>query len=912
MNAINVCLSCDDNYAKYAGVVIASILKNAFSDDDLKIYILDGGITEDNKQKIQSLKSIKDCEITFIPIDENLFEDYKQVKTHKYISLAAYYRLKIPSILSKINKIIYLDCDVVVNTSLKDLYNTDISDALVAGISDNKRRMVKENPNYINSGILVMNLDKMRIENTEEKFYNYTKENIENITKGDQEIINEVCKIQIKVIKDDTWNVQASNFTNRSNYTNKPKIIHYLSKEKPWKFGSYSYFKPLWFSYLQLTPWALKEEEKKYWYFKNQIASIFNYIKHRPLFFLRPRYYKALFCTYSKPLLNKLFYVKTYKETHLLIAFLGLKIKISKPQYFLKKRKNPYYYYKKHKLDIKTIPSATGQIRDIQLANLALLRELDYVCKQNGLKYWLDFGTLLGAVRHGGYIPWDDDIDVGMLREDYEKILDIFGKSTRNPDLYAQKYIDNSKNLLIKIKHKKCEHLFVDIFPYDLYDKALDKEQNYKISSQIKTLRKQITDTKQEVTQEYLQDKCDEIKSQFNINSGNKAVIYGAEYNHHWKQWIHPWDNIFPLKNIDFEGEIYPSMNKSKEYLSDVYGDYMAYPKKIGMGHSMYIELTDSEKCIITQLSAKCHETEYKEEIQNSQQELSANPKVSIIVPVYNVERYLPRCLDSILNQTMKDIEILCINDGSTDVSLEILKNYQKKDNRIRIMNLKSKGVSSARNTGINMARGEYLSFIDSDDWVDSDFIEKLYETAVKNNADISAGGIIRCRKHYRIPILAYAREEVTANYNKKLEWADIPTHCYVWNKLYKKEIFDKTNIRFEEGRIYEDVLFSPVILYYSKIFATVPDTNYYYFRHKNTIVKTHSQKSKQDYAYAAAKLKEFFKDKKVNVSAWETKVKKLKFIGLTIFKTITKRNIKKHVLFNFIKWENEEINNDN
>ena len=74
----------------------------------------------------------------------------------------------------------------------------------------------------------------------------------------------------------------------------------------------------------------------------------------------------------------------------------------------------------------------------------------------------------------------------------------------------------------------------------------------------------------------------------------------------------------------------------------------------------------------------------------------------------------------------------------------------------------------------------------------------------------------------------------------------------------------------------------------------------------------THSQKSKQDYAYAAAKLKEFFKDKKVNVSAWETKVKKLKFIGLTIFKTITKRNIKKHVLFNFIKWENEEINNDN
>ncbi len=297
-NYINVCLSCDNNYAKYAGVVIASILKNAKPEDELRIYVLDGGISQENKANINSIKYIKDCEINFIPIDENIFEEYKQVKTHKYISIATYYRLKTPSLLNNIDKIIYLDCDVIVFTSLSDLYNTDISEFLIAGISDNKKRMVKDNPNYVNAGILLMNLANMRKDNTEEKFYQYTKENINNIKKGDQEIINEVCKKQIKVINDDTWNVQVSNFVNRSNYTNKPKIIHYLSKEKPWKFGSYSYFKNLWFNYLNLTPWALKKEETFHWYIENQIVSIWNYLKHRPLFFLRPRFYKALIRTY--------------------------------------------------------------------------------------------------------------------------------------------------------------------------------------------------------------------------------------------------------------------------------------------------------------------------------------------------------------------------------------------------------------------------------------------------------------------------------------------------------------------------------------------------------------------------------------------------------------------------------------
>ena len=106
-NKINVCLACDDNYSKYAGVVIASILANATLDDNLSIYILDGGISEARKQEINSLKSIKDCEITFVTIDQSLFTEYTKIKTHSYVTIATYYRLKLPTLLNEFSVLPY-------------------------------------------------------------------------------------------------------------------------------------------------------------------------------------------------------------------------------------------------------------------------------------------------------------------------------------------------------------------------------------------------------------------------------------------------------------------------------------------------------------------------------------------------------------------------------------------------------------------------------------------------------------------------------------------------------------------------------------------------------------------------------------------------------------------------------------
>ncbi|MCL2684165.1 MAG: glycosyltransferase, partial [Synergistaceae bacterium] len=116
-------------------------------------------------------------------------------------------------------------------------------------------------------------------------------------------------------------------------------------------------------------------------------------------------------------------------------------------------------------------------------------------------------------------------------------------------------------------------------------------------------------------------------------------------------------------------------------------------------------------------------------------------PKISVIIPVYNVMQYLRECLDSVIAQTIKDIEIICVNDGSTDDSYVILQEYEAKDNRIRIFNQENKGAGPARNKAISNATGEYVAFMDPDDsYPDTDILETLYNKAVQNRADICGG----------------------------------------------------------------------------------------------------------------------------------------------------------------------------
>ena len=181
-------------------------------------------------------------------------------------------------------------------------------------------------------------------------------------------------------------------------------------------------------------------------------------------------------------------------------------------------------------------------------------------------------------------------------------------------------------------------------------------------------------------------------------------------------------------------------------------------------------------------------------------------PLISVIVPVYKVEKYLDRCVSSLLAQTYQNVEILLVDDGSPDNCPKMCDAYEEKHDKIRVIHQENKGLSGARNTGIDQAKGEYLAFVDSDDLWSPYFLESLYKALKENNADIS-----QCRWEYM------HGDELKENYNPQasvtcftgremLANLYIQTGAYyvvAWNKLYKKELFEM--IRYPEGRIHED-----------------------------------------------------------------------------------------------------------
>ena len=304
---------------------------------------------------------------------------------------------------------------------------------------------------------------------------------------------------------------------------------------------------------------------------------------------------------FIKGFLSKIFSVTDYGETHNQIIVFGIKIKVPKREFAQKRKNNVFNLYKNANRDITTLPPVEGNERKLQLANLALLKELDYVCKQNGLQYWLDFGTLLGAVRHKGFIPWDDDVDIGMLREDYGKIIEAFQRSSRNSDINATYWqsLKNPCQYYIRVEHKKCSAIFVDIFPYDFYGEVLTNEEQLKKTKEIYKLRKQMQKVCEgkdiDTVLKTVEDARNTLLSQ---NSENSDLVWGVDFNHRWKNWFTSCDTAFPLKTISFEGIDFPCFNKPEIYLKSVYGDYMGYPKKISVSHSSN-NLTEEEWKVI-------------------------------------------------------------------------------------------------------------------------------------------------------------------------------------------------------------------------------------------------------------------------------------------------------------------------
>lgn len=212
-----------------------------------------------------------------------------------------------------------------------------------------------------------------------------------------------------------------------------------------------------------------------------------------------------------------------------------------------------------------------------------------------------------------------------------------------------------------------------------------------------------------------------------------------------------------------------------------------------------------------------------------------AIPQISVVVPVYNTEKYLPTCLDSLVNQNFNDIEIICVNDGSTDKSLEILSEYAKKDNRVRIINQENQGVSEARNTGIREAKAKYISFVDSDDYVDPKIYEKGYKLISSNDADVYLMREERFSNDAELIKENPYNPSRTFVYGDGVKTIDFPNKTYgikwgvVWNKIYKKSLITNNNFKFEKDICFgEDTIFNWIL--FTRVKKVINDENKLYF----------------------------------------------------------------------------------
>lgn len=297
------------------------------------------------------------------------------------------------------------------------------------------------------------------------------------------------------------------------------------------------------------------------------------------------------------------FGIEETTPSHIALRIFGIRLNLLRPEIKLERKELNKYYHSFS--SASEIPPAKGSIRLIQLANAGFLKEFEEFLNKYNLKYWIDFGTLLGAIRHKGFIPWDDDLDIAMLRDDYEKLIDIF-KNNDLSNLNFQLVFENNKRnkCYVKIKCKNSKNLFIDIFPYDLYHSKTNDEDKKVLSSKIS----EITKKKPLIPYKSVED----IKNRFsfltkNVISDNKtadikdepSIFMGIDFPHKWQNKVYDFEDIFPLIEIQFENQTFFAPNKPEKVLKSIYKDYMNIPDGAYPRHSNYLNINDEEKQLL-------------------------------------------------------------------------------------------------------------------------------------------------------------------------------------------------------------------------------------------------------------------------------------------------------------------------
>lgn len=245
------------------------------------------------------------------------------------------------------------------------------------------------------------------------------------------------------------------------------------------------------------------------------------------------------------------------------------------------------------------------------------------------------------------------------------------------------------------------------------------------------------------------------------------------------------------------------------------------------------------------------------------------NILVSVVVPVYNVEKYLSRCVDSILRQTYNNLQIILVDDGSNDKSAVICNEYAKKDTRILVIHKNNGGLSDARNVGIDNAKGDYICFIDSDDFMRETYVEDLLNAILKYNADIAVCLFEKGNSDkFNDVIGGNQQNEIVLNnidaLNKLYDEVLNVNMVVAWNKLYSKNLFYK--IRFPVGKIHEDEFTTPKLLFESDKIVVIDKKDYYYFQSPNSIMRSEFNIKRFDALLALENRMDFFKETGLNI----------------------------------------------
>ena len=296
-NAINLCFSSDENYLQHLSVAIISILKNTQAIVPINIFILQcsSKISASHKEKIMSLKAMhQNTSIHFINIDKSLFNDFPLIEgTH--FTEAMYYRYIIPNIFINLDKVLYLDCDLVVTADISDLFRIDLANNYIGAVQDmvgcaNQLRLGlnKNGKNfYCNSGVLLMNLNLLRKDGVIDKLVQYTVKNRENLMWPDQDVINVVMEEKIKYL-DLSWNLQYYYPNTVTDFDKdkfqkaieNPKIIHFIGYEKPWFINSHRPFKEQYYKYFKYSPWKQNNIRQYLFYYLKKLAQLLFSLKN--------------------------------------------------------------------------------------------------------------------------------------------------------------------------------------------------------------------------------------------------------------------------------------------------------------------------------------------------------------------------------------------------------------------------------------------------------------------------------------------------------------------------------------------------------------------------------------------------------------------------------------------------------